>query len=74
MPALKFEELLPFFGISGTFDVNEVPGQGHSSIIKTDQAWNVDITWTQTGGLSWMLAGEYKLQVLLEKMGGVSPV
>jgi hypothetical protein len=75
MATIIGEELLPLFGFSGDVtlyeDVLPHSGSGASqSIIQTSQTWHVKFTWTTTGPLNGIMAGKWKLQVLLEKMGG----
>lgn len=77
MPALIFEELIP-----GNFAVNDgyaqlyegpstggFPGGNPTNIIQTDQSWRVHFHWTNLGLLVPFMAGEWELEIYLEKMG-----
>ncbi len=39
------------------------------TIIRTDQDWGVDVNWTNTGQVTGMIAGEYCVHLLLERLG-----
>ncbi len=68
---MKFEELLPLFGLSGTCEALEhtLPGGAPTQIIRTDQAWDVRFRWATQGALNYVLAGKFQLRVLLEEIG-----
>jgi hypothetical protein len=67
----KFEELLPYFDLSGTCEVFEQtpPGGAPTQIIRTDQAWGVEFKWDTSGPLNYVMCGKWILRVLLEEMG-----
>jgi hypothetical protein len=69
--AITFEELLPLFGLSGDASASESPVvNGPANIIRTTEGWQVDVKWTTTGWLNNIMCGQWKISVLLEKMGG----
>jgi hypothetical protein len=39
------------------------------TIIRTDQKWAVEVNWTNKGQVTGMIAGEYCVHLLLERMG-----
>ncbi len=77
MPRLKFEEVFDRFTINGWVGMWEGPSTEDwpektppSDIIQLDQSWNVWFWFRTTGDLCNIMCGKWKLQVLLEKMGG----
>ncbi len=76
MPKLNFEESLDRFTIRGWVGMwegpstEEWPATPPSDIIQLDQSWNVWFWFETIGDLCNIMCGEWKLQVLLEKMGG----
>jgi len=71
MPNIISEELLPLFGFSGTVDISESsPVDPPSNIIRTSESWFVRFNWTTSGLLNHVMCGTWKLQVLMERMGG----
>lgn len=73
---LSFEEILPWFGISGSVTLSEkgstadFPAGSVARIIQTDQAVVIKFDWNTTGLLVPFLNGNWKASVFLEKMGG----
>lgn len=68
--AIQFEELLPLFGLNGDASVSEsAPVNGSGKIVRTTEDWQVDVNWNTSGPLNNIMAGKWKLAVLLEKMG-----
>ena len=72
-PQFKFEELLPFFSLSGTCETLEHTPPGTATIparnIRTDQAWDVRFDWSTAGPLNYVMGGKWKLRLLLEEIG-----
>jgi hypothetical protein len=68
---VSFEELLPFFGVSGSCNLIEgtPPGAAPSNIIRTNQSWSVKFDWTTSGPLNYLMNGKWIMKVYLEKMG-----
>jgi len=75
---LTFEEMMPFFKISGTASIFEGPMPPHpdtidptdgTRTIRTGQDWWALIQWTATGWMNLAIDGTWNLQVFLEKMG-----
>ena len=71
---MLFEETLSFFSLNGTCEVFEHAPPGQQAVlparnIRTDQAWDVRFKWNATGGLTNVMAGTWKLGILLEKYG-----
>jgi hypothetical protein len=70
MATITSEELFPAFGYSGNVDISEsAPVNGPTNIVRTSESWFVKFDWTTTGWLNFFLAGNWNLEVLLEKMG-----
>ena len=81
---LEFEELLPFFSVTGPLGgdgmclVGEGPAPSPfggpppppATHIRTDQDWYVGFAWETLGGLNFLMAGTWELTVYLEQMGG----
>lgn len=44
-----------------------------TTIIETDDAWEVDINWTITGLVAPALGGDWNVRVFLESMDGLNP-
>jgi hypothetical protein len=77
MPKLKFEEAFDRFSIKGWVGMWEGPSTEDwpeqtppSDIIQLDQSWNIWFWFRTTGDLCNIMCGKWKLQILLEKMGG----
>lgn len=77
---LEFEELLPFFSVSGPGGngqclVTEGPAPSFgnppppATHIRTDQEWFVRFEWETLGPLNYLMAGTWELTVYLEQMG-----
>lgn len=69
---------MPFqtpFSAPGAFDgtitasAHEHGGTAPQTIIGTDQSWAVNVSWTNTGPATSMVAGTYDLHLLLERVG-----
>ena len=69
--AINFEELLPWFGVSGYGEAVEQmpPGGQQNGIIRTDQSWYVRCGFSTTGALNYIMCGDWKIEVLFEKYG-----
>ena len=76
---LVLEENLPFFNLTGgTCTVYEgaapapFPDVTPAPInnIRTDQPWGMAVTWTTSGVLNHLLAGNWILTCYMEQMGG----
>ena len=68
---MPFETPFPkdVFAGSITATVHEHGGIAPQTIIRTDQSWAVNVNWTNTGLATGMIAGNYDLHLLLERMG-----
>ncbi len=68
---MKFES--PFapsvFDATITATAHEHAGAPPATIIRTDQSWAVNISWTTTGLATGMIAGFWHLHVFLESLG-----
>ena len=69
---MPFETPLP----PGNFDVTitnaavrEYGGTNPTTIIRTDQTWDVQIEWQTSGSIATWLAGNWHLQIFMESMG-----
>ncbi len=70
---MPFQSTLP----QGLFDVTmsaaaivkEVGGMPPATIIRTDQAWSVEVEWDVTGIQTGWIAGQWHLHIYLEKLG-----
>ncbi len=69
--AITFEELLPFFGLSGDASISEqVPVQVPTNIVRRSEGWQVKLDWQTSGPLNFIMSGTWKITVYLEQMGG----
>lgn len=66
---LVFEELLPYFNITGSCTVFETPSYGPTTQIENNSSWGVRFDWKQEGPLCWMICGSWTLTIYLEEMG-----
>ena len=69
---MPFETPLPpgFFDVSDiTATVREYQGIPPTTIIRTDQPWDVLVKWTTSGVLTGWIAGKWDLHLYLESMG-----
>ncbi|RMF56379.1 MAG: hypothetical protein D6748_13675 [Calditrichaeota bacterium] len=68
---IKFEEMVPYFNISGDCELYEVkpPGVHPTTIIRTDQEWYIKFRWNTLGPLNCLMCGNWEVQVYLEQMG-----
>lgn len=68
---IKFEELVPYFSISGECELYEVtpPGTTPTTIIRTNQEWYIKMSWKTFGALNCLMCGNWQLEVYLEQMG-----
>ena len=71
MAQITFEERLQDFELNGTCDLYEVPWWRFPvTMIRHEQQWGARFKWTTDGGLNYMMAGEWHLQIFLESVGG----
>lgn len=63
------EELLPLFGISGKCTLFETTPDTPTNIIRSNESWGVKFEWNTAGPLNFIMAGTWKLECFLEKMG-----
>ena len=52
-----------------TASAHEHGGTGPQSIIRTNQSWAVNVSWTNEGLATGMITGSYHLHLLLERIG-----
>lgn len=63
------------FSVAGAFagtisaSAHEHGGVAPQSVIRTDQSWAVNVSWTNTGVATPMIGGNYDLHLLLERIG-----
>jgi hypothetical protein len=61
---------------AGTFDATIIDPQGNpagpASVIQASDPWRVDCTW-QVSGVIALFSGTWRIQVLLEGLGGGAP-
>jgi hypothetical protein len=68
---LEIEEDISNFDImNAKATLFEVGGVSPTTIIRTNQDWKVEFDWETGGSQNYMTAGNWILEVLLEKMGG----
>lgn len=73
---LRFEEILPWFGITGDVTLKEgnstadFPAGSVARIIQSDQPVSITFDWRTSGLLVPFLSGNWKGSIFLEKMGG----
>lgn len=68
---LEIEEDISNFDIvNAKATLFEVGGVSPTTIIRTNQDWRVQFEWKVDGSLNHIMAGNWILEVLLEKMGG----
>jgi hypothetical protein len=70
MSAMSFESF-PGLVTSGNATVYEItpPTFAPATIIRRNQAWKVTFDWQTSGVAALFLAGQWKLEIYLEKMG-----
>jgi len=68
---MPFETPFPTALFAGdiTASAHEHGGTAPQSVIRTDQSWAVNVSWTNTGFVTGMIAGNYDLHLLLESIG-----
>lgn len=68
---MPFETPFPKFLFAGTITAvqQENGGALPETIIRTNQSWAVDVSWTTTGFVTGMIAGEWHLHLYLESIG-----
>lgn len=68
---MPFETHFPPDVFSGTITAaaHEHGGAAPQSIIRTNQSWAVNVSWTNTGSATGMITGTYDLHLLLESVG-----
>ena len=68
---MPFETPFPPAIFAGTIDAvqHEHAGVTPPSIIRTDQSWAVNVSWTTTGLATGMICGEWHLHAYLESIG-----
>jgi len=59
----------PVFAGTITASAHEHGGEPPQSIIRTNQSWAVNVNWTNTGIATGMIAGNWDLHLLLERIG-----
>jgi len=66
-----FETPFPPALFAGTITAlqHEHGGVAPQTIIRTDQSWAVNVSWTTTGFVTGMISGEWHLHVYLESIG-----
>ena len=66
-----FETPFPPALFAGTITAlqHEHGGVAPSTIIRTDQSWAVNVSWTTTGLATGMICGDWHLHVYLESIG-----
>jgi hypothetical protein len=68
---MPFETPFSKFLFAGTITAlqQENGGAYPESIIRTSQSWAVNVSWTTTGFVTGMIAGEWHLHLYLESIG-----
>ena len=68
---MPFETLFPTNVFAGTITAaaHEHGGEPPQSIIRTNQSWAVNVSWTNTGSATGMIGGTWDLHLLLERIG-----
>ncbi len=69
---MPFETPLPsgFFDVSDiTAKVREYGGVPPTTVIRTNQAWDLLVEWTASGVLTSWIAGKWDMHIYLESMG-----
>jgi hypothetical protein len=68
---MPFETPFPKFLFAGTITAvqQENGGALPETIIRTNQSWAVNVSWTTTGFVTGMIAGDWHLHLYLESIG-----
>lgn len=70
MPAFTFETSIDdSFSISGSYGIYSNPLLPPTNIVKVDENWGIRITWTTSGPLNNLISGNFRIQVLFDKLG-----
>ncbi|HPR88841.1 MAG TPA: hypothetical protein PL181_12540 [bacterium] len=57
------------FSINGGYEVYSDPASPPTSIVKVNEAWGVRVNWNTVGPLNNLINGNFRIQVLFDKLG-----